>query len=351
MTLPGLMETVGEGSKPRSFHRLVSVLAAGGVTVLSGAGLSTESGIPDYRGPSGQARRAGQPMTYQAFTGSAAARQRYWARSHLGWRHISGAAPNVGHRAVARLERAGLVDAVITQNVDGLHQAAGAAAVTELHGSLHRVVCLGCWRRSAREELDARLRAANPGWAGAAAAGSSETEPAVNPDGDVALEDTSGFVVADCVACGGVLKPDVVFFGENVPKPRVAACFDLVSASSGLVVLGSSLAVLSGLRYVRHAASLGIPVVIVNQGATRGDSLATVTLDAPLGPTLTAAVRELGLSDRLSTLRLRAGQSARNSLSRAVVSSGTSSARWCPQGSERPVTASEYSRQLSATSP
>jgi NAD-dependent SIR2 family protein deacetylase len=293
MTLPGLVETVGEGSNPRPFHTLVSVLAAGNVTVLSGAGLSTESGIPDYRGPSGQARRAGQPMTYQAFTGSAAARQRYWARSHLGWRHITGAAPNSGHRSVAALERAGLVDAVITQNVDGLHQAAGAAAVTELHGSLHRVVCLGCWRRSAREELDARLRAANPGWAGATDA----AEPAVNPDGDVALEETSGFLVADCVSCGGVLKPDVVFFGEHVPRPRVSACFDLVSASAGLVVLGSSLTVLSGLRYVRHAASLGIPVVIVNQGATRGDALATVTLDAPLGPTLTAAVRELGLPD------------------------------------------------------
>ena len=301
MTLPGLMETVGEGSKPGPFSVLVSVLGAGNVTVLSGAGLSTESGIPDYRGPSGQARGAGQPMTYQAFTGSAGARQRYWARSHLGWRHITGATPNSGHRAVARLERAGLVRSVITQNVDGLHQAAGARAVTELHGSLHRVVCLGCWQRSPRAELDARLLAANPGWAAAPAA----AEPAVNPDGDVALEDTSGFVVVDCVSCGGVLKPDVVFFGENVPRPRVSSCFDQVSACSGLVVLGSSLAVLSGLRYVRHAASLGIPVVIVNQGATRGDSLATATLDAPLGPTLTAAVRELGLSDRLSTPCLR----------------------------------------------
>jgi NAD-dependent SIR2 family protein deacetylase len=291
MTLPGVVESVGEGSKPRSFRTLVSVLGGGNVAVLSGAGLSTESGIPDYRGASGQARGAGQPMTYQAFTGSAAARQRYWARSHLGWRHITGAAPNAGHRAVALLERGGLVAAVITQNVDGLHQAAGAAAVTELHGSLHRVVCLGCWARSPREELDARLVAANPGWAGAGDAG----EPAVNPDGDVALEETSGFVVVDCGSCGGVLKPDVVFFGENVPRPRVSSCFDLVSASSALVVLGSSLTVLSGLRYVRHAASLSIPVVIVNQGATRGDALATATLDAPLGPTLTAAVRELGL--------------------------------------------------------
>jgi NAD-dependent SIR2 family protein deacetylase len=298
MTLPGLVETVGEGRKPGPFQTLVSVLSAGNVAVLSGAGLSTESGIPDYRGPSGQARRAGQPMTYQAFTGSGAARQRYWARSHLGWRHITGATPNAGHRVVAGLERARLVGAIITQNVDGLHQAAGAGAVTELHGSLHRVVCLGCWERSARTELDARLRAANPGW-GAAAPTAPAGEPAVNPDGDVALEDTTGFAVVDCVSCGGVLKPDVVFFGENVPRPRVDACFELVSAASGLVVLGSSLTVLSGLRYVRHAASLGIPVVIVNQGPTRGDALAAATLDAPLGPTLTAAARELGLPDAL----------------------------------------------------
>jgi NAD-dependent SIR2 family protein deacetylase len=280
-------------SKDKSFGILVEAFRIGNVAVLSGAGLSTESGIPDYRGPSGQARLArssgsAQPMTYQEFTGSAGARQRYWARSHLGWRHVTGASPNAGHRAVAALERAGLVSGVITQNVDGLHQAAGAVAVTELHGSLHQVVCLSCWSRSSREELDARLRAANPAWTTAG------LEPAVNPDGDVALEETGGFTVVDCLACGGLLKPDVVFFGENVPKPRVEACFSLVSSSSALVVLGSSLTVMSGLRYVRRASSLGIPVVIVNQGATRGDPLATVTLDAPLGRTLAALVRELG---------------------------------------------------------
>jgi NAD-dependent SIR2 family protein deacetylase len=316
MTGAELVEMVGVESQPGPFEMMVEIFGAGNVAVLSGAGLSTESGIPDYRGPSGQARRAGQPMTYQAFTGSALARQRYWARSHLGWRHITGATPNPGHRAVALLERAGLVGGIITQNVDGLHQAAGAAAVTELHGSLHRVVCLSCWQRSPREELDARLRAANPGWArgfpgadgaagtegpagmgGAAGAGASDSvEPAVNPDGDVALEETSGFVVVDCTSCGGPLKPDVVFFGENVPRPRVVSCFELVSASSALVVLGSSLTVMSGLRYVRHAASGGVPVVIVNQGATRGDSLASATLDAPLGATLTALARELGLA-------------------------------------------------------
>jgi len=269
---------------------LVKVFSQGNVAVLSGAGLSTESGIPDYRGPSGQARRAGQPMTYQAFTGSDAARQRYWARSHLGWRHVTGAAPNDGHRAVAGLERAGLVAGIVTQNVDGLHQAAGAVSVTELHGSLHRVVCLSCWTRSPREELDERLRLANPLWTAAG------PEPAVNPDGDVALDETAGFTVVDCLACGGLLKPDVVFFGENVPKPRVSSCFSLVSAASALVVLGSSLTVMSGFRYVKHAASLGIPVVIVNQGATRGDRHAIATLDAPLGETLTGVARELGLA-------------------------------------------------------
>jgi NAD-dependent SIR2 family protein deacetylase len=285
----------GEGitRNPDPFWRLVEVFSQGNVAVLSGAGLSTESGIPDYRGPSGQARRTGQPMTYQAFTGSDGARQRYWARSHLGWRHVTGAAPNDGHRAVAALEQAGLVSGIITQNVDGLHQAAGAVSVTELHGSLHRVVCLSCWARSSREELDTRLCLANPKWTAAAVG----QEPAVNPDGDVALEETSGFTVVDCLACGGLLKPDVVFFGENVPKPRVESCFSLVAASSALVVLGSSLTVMSGLRYVRHASSLGIPVVIVNQGTTRGDSLASARLDAPLGRTLTALARELGLAE------------------------------------------------------
>jgi NAD-dependent SIR2 family protein deacetylase len=279
-------------SNQRSFGILVEAFRIGNVALLSGAGLSTESGIPDYRGPSGQARRTGQPMTYQEFTGSDAARQRYWARSHLGWRHITGAAPNAGHRAVAAVERAGLVSGIITQNVDGLHQAAGAVAVTELHGSLHRVVCLSCWARSSREELDARLRAANPLWTAAAVG----LEPAVNPDGDVALEETSGFTVVDCLACGGLLKPDVVFFGESVPRPRVESCFSLVASSAALVVLGSSLTVMSGLRYVRHASSLGIPVVIVNQGTTRGDTLASARLDAPLGGTLTALARELGLA-------------------------------------------------------
>jgi NAD-dependent SIR2 family protein deacetylase len=269
---------------------LAALLSAGRVAVLSGAGLSTESGIPDYRGPTGLARRAGAPMTYQAFTGSAAARQRYWARSHAGWRHIAAARPNAGHRAVAELGRRGQLTGIITQNVDGLHQAAGARDVIELHGSLSRVRCLGCGQRSARLDLDRRLRAANPDWAALAArAGPPGSGPAVKPDGDADLPEhlVRAFRVADCAGCGGVLKPDVVFFGENVPRPRVDDCFALVDRSAALLVLGSSLAVMSGFRFVRHAARNGIPVVIVNQGTTRGDPHAKITVNAPLGDTLT----------------------------------------------------------------
>ncbi|HEU5267846.1 MAG TPA: NAD-dependent protein deacetylase [Jatrophihabitans sp.] len=261
---------------------LRGVVQAGGVVVLSGAGLSTESGIPDYRGPTGALRRHG-PMTYQAFVGSPQARRRYWARSHLGWRQIAHARPNAGHRAVAALQHRGLVDGIITQNVDGLHQAAGATGVVELHGGLDRVVCLGCGARSSRVALDARLRAANLDFAAAA--------QRVNPDGDADLADADldGFVPVGCAACGAdLLKPDVVFFGENVPRSRVDACYALVEAAASLLVLGSSLTVMSGLRFVRRAAALDIPVVIVNQGATRGDPLASCKIDAPLGAALTA---------------------------------------------------------------
>jgi NAD-dependent SIR2 family protein deacetylase len=271
---------------------LAPLVAGGNVAVLSGAGLSTESGIPDYRGPTGLSRRA-QPMTYQAFTGGAAARQRYWARSHEGWRHIAAAVPNDGHRAVAELERRGLLAGIITQNVDGLHQAAGARQVTELHGSLSRVRCLGCGARSSRRELDRRLREANPEWERRAAQASRTAQ--VNPDGDAVLTDAEidGFAVVDCTGCGGVLKPDVIFFGENVPKARVEDCYALVGQASALLVLGSSLTVMSGYRFVRHAASLTLPVAIINQGTTRGDPDATLTLDAPLGPTLTSLLTRL----------------------------------------------------------
>jgi NAD-dependent SIR2 family protein deacetylase len=270
-----------------AFGLLIDLVSGGDVVVLSGAGLSTESGIPDYRGPTGLARRA-EPMTFQTFTGGAAARQRYWARSHAGWRHVARAAPNAGHRAVAELERRGLLSGIITQNVDGLHQAAGARQVIELHGSLDRVACLACGQRTAREELDRRLRLANPEWAAQASV--------INPDGDAVLADEAvrRFRVVDCLRCGGLLKPDVVFFGENVPRPRVGDCYALVERASALVVLGSSLTVMSGYRFVRQAARLDIPVVIVNQGATRGDPQAAATIDAPLGRTLTALLDRLG---------------------------------------------------------
>jgi NAD-dependent SIR2 family protein deacetylase len=268
------------GAAAGRLAELAALIAAGNVVILSGAGLSTESGIPDYRGPTGLARRA-EPMTYQAFTGGAAARQRYWARSHRGWPHLASAVPNAGHHAVAGLQRAGLLAGIITQNVDGLHQAAGARQVVELHGSLSRVVCLGCGERTARQLLDQRLRAANP---------DTDRGPAViNPDGDAVLRPAqiSAFVMVDCQGCGGQLKPDVVFFGENVPPARVTECYALVDRAAALVVLGSSLTVMSGFRFVRHAARREIPVAIVNQGPTRGDALATLKLDAQLGPALT----------------------------------------------------------------
>jgi len=260
---------------------LAGLVAGGGVVVLSGAGISTESGIPDYRGETGRARPA-TPMTYQVFTGSPEARQRYWARSHLGWRRITRAQPNAGHRAVASLQRRGLVDAVITQNVDGLHTAAGSSDVVELHGGLDRVVCLGCGELSSRESLEARLTEANPAF--------ELADVPLKPDGDVDLEAVHDFVVVSCVVCGGDLKPDVVFFGETVPRDRVNRSLSLVDSAECLLVLGSSLTVMSGYRFVLHAARQGIPVAIVNQGPTRGDAQAALKVDAPLGEVLTSLV-------------------------------------------------------------
>ncbi|WP_220040532.1 NAD-dependent protein deacetylase [Streptomyces tateyamensis] len=266
---------------------LAELLARRAVVVLSGAGLSTESGIPDYRGVTGTWRRH-RPMTYQEFVADPAARQRYWARSHAGWRGIARAQPNTGHHAVQRLRGSGHLSAVITQNVDGLHQAAGTRDAVELHGGLDRVVCLDCRRTSGREELDQRLHALNGAlW---------DSGARTNPDGDVELpqELVTGFRVAPCTACGGTLKPDVVFFGENVPKERVEHCYRLVEGGQALLVLGSSLTVMSGLRFVRYAVKLGRPVAIVNQGPTRGDGYAAVRLTLPLGAALTGLADQLG---------------------------------------------------------
>ena len=251
----------------------VSLLRDRGFTALTGAGMSTDSGIPDYRGP-GSVSRA--PMTYQEFVSGPTAQQRYWARGFVGWSRMGYAEPNAGHTALARLEAHGTCRSVVTQNVDGLHERAGSRRLVALHGRIADVVCLDCGDRSSRAALQHRMEAANPGWLERHAAAP------VRPDGDVETDDTGDFVVPRCLACAGVLKPDVVYFGENVPKPRVQHCYELVDEAadrgSALLVLGSSLTVMSGLRFVRHAAKRAVPVVIVNRGATRGDPLATATL-------------------------------------------------------------------------
>lgn len=266
---------------------LADLVSDGDVVVLSGAGLSTDSGIPDYRGATGSLRRH-TPMTYQTFTRDPRGRHRYWARSFVGWRQMRAARPNDGHRAVGQLQAAGLLGGLITQNVDGLHQAGGARDVVELHGGLDRTVCLGCGDVADRAALDERLRAANPGF------GPRADE--INPDGDAELPDDvlDGFVMVGCLACGeDLLKPDVVFFGETVPRDRVDACFSLVDGAGSLLVLGSSLTVMSGYRFVLHAAKLGVPVGIVNVGPTRGDAKADVRVDAPLGEVLPALAARL----------------------------------------------------------
>ncbi|QER97489.1 MULTISPECIES: NAD-dependent protein deacetylase [Streptomyces] len=271
-----------------SLAPVTDALRAGGVLVLTGAGISTESGIPDYRGAGGSLSRH-TPMTYQEFTADARARRRYWARSHLGWRTFGRARPNTGHRAVAAFGRHGLLTGVITQNVDGLHQSAGSEGVVELHGSLERVVCLSCGAFSPRRELARRLEEANAGFAPTAAG--------LNPDGDADLTDeqVGDFRVLPCIVCGGVLKPDVVFFGEAVPPQRVEHCRELVDQADSLLVLGSSLTVMSGLRFVRQAAQAGKPVLIVNRDPTRGDRHAVTRVALPLGAALTTAAARLGI--------------------------------------------------------
>ena len=258
------------------------IIGRGGVVVLSGAGLSTESGIPDYRGPGGAYSRNHTPITYQLFRDDPRGRHRYWARSYIGWPMMRDMQPNAGHLSVAALESAGLVTGVITQNVDSLHHKAGSAAVIDLHGRLDTVMCMACGLRGSRVALHDRIASMNAGWEGAATR--------INPDGDVDLPETSvdAFVMVDCTACGGPLKPDVVYFGESVPPARVTDSYAMVDAASSLLVLGSSLHVYSGRRFVTHAHKLGLPIIIVNQGETKADELATVRIDAALGGTLTA---------------------------------------------------------------
>ena len=263
---------------PAAYDAALALLRERPMVLLTGAGLSTDSGIPDYRGPGSPAR---MPMTYQEFVSGPGAQQRYWARSHLGWGRMKQAEPNAGHLAAARLD----ARLLITQNVDGLHERAGATRLVALHGRIADVVCLGCRATSSRRALHDRLTELNPGFA------ERHDSAQSRPDGDVELDDTAGFVVPGCESCGGTLKPDVVFFGENVPAPRVERCYAEVDAladeGGALLVAGSSLTVMSGFRFVRRAAKAGTPVVIVNRGATRGDELATYKLDVGCSEFLT----------------------------------------------------------------
>lgn len=262
-----------------AYGALSRAVRAGGVVALTGAGMSTASGIPDYRGPDG--RRRVTPMQHAEFVGSRESRRRYWARSYVGWQRFTSAAPCEAHRAVADLQRAGLVTALITQNVDGLHQAAGSPDVLELHGNLRDIRCLTCDEVFDRAVVHEWLTAANPGFA--------VTSDQIRPDGDVNLTDgqIAGFRLVPCVTCGSdLLKPDVVFFGGAVPPDRVARAYTAVESSSALLVLGSSLQVMSGLRFVRRAHQLGIPVFVVTRGATRREDLVDVKVDALLADVL-----------------------------------------------------------------
>jgi len=271
---------------PRRPDDLHSLLHGRRIAVLTGAGLSTDSGIPDYRGPDSPPRN---PMTFQQFVGDPDFRQRYWARNHVGWRHMDAARPNAGHRALAALERAGMVHGVITQNVDLLHTKAGSRRVVDLHGTYAQVRCLSCEHRISRYTLHERLCAANPEFDERVRA---TTGLEVAPDADAVVADTEDFVVVDCDRCGGMLKPDIVYFGEIVPRPRVDLACSLVDAADALLVAGSSLTVQSGLRFVRRAVQRNIPVAVVNRGPTRGDAPATLKVDAGTSETLVALASE-----------------------------------------------------------
>ncbi|MGV0785848.1 NAD-dependent protein deacetylase [Mycolicibacterium sp. XJ2] len=267
---------------------LVALLRDRRIAVITGAGMSTDSGIPDYRGPDSP---PSNPMTIRQFTSDPVFRQRYWARNHLGWRHMDATLPNAGHRALAALEAAGAVSALITQNVDLLHSKAGSRNVVNLHGTYAQVICLDCAHTMSRAALADLLETANPVFAQRVA--ESVGGIAVAPDADAVVGDTTSFRVVDCPHCGGMLKPDIVYFGESVPKDRVAQAYSMVDAADALLVAGSSLTVYSGYRFVRHAAAAGMPIAIINRGPTRGDALATVKIDNGCSPMLALLADEL----------------------------------------------------------
>lgn len=248
------------------------------VLVLTGAGISTDSGIPDYRDSHGNWKRK-QPVQHQDFMQCAATRQRYWARSLVGWPIMQQAQPNLAHHKIAELENKGLFSMTVTQNVDRLHQKAGSQSVVDLHGRADELICMSCGYNEQRALMHARCAALNPSL--------DNVFATVAPDGDADLEmDFSTFDVPGCPQCGGILKPDVVFFGDNVPKPRVEKVFDALADSRGLLVIGSSLMVFSGFRFARQAHQAGTPIAILTQGRTRADDLASVKFDAPIAPLL-----------------------------------------------------------------
>ncbi|WAC55063.1 Sir2 family NAD-dependent protein deacetylase [Gordonia sp. SL306] len=243
------------------------------IVALTGAGISTDSGIPDYRSPGAPPRT---PMTLEMFLSSPEFRRHYWARNHLGWRHMDAARPNAAHRALTELQRTGLLTGVITQNVDMLHTKAGTRKVLELHGCYGRVRCLDCDWLISRHRLARELDALNTGFT-ARVRGRGAIE--VAPDADAAIDDTSDFQMVDCPRCGGIVKPDIVYFGESVPKPLVHQAFSMVDDADALLVIGSSLTVMSGLRFARHAHRAGKKLAVVNRGATRADDIADLKID------------------------------------------------------------------------
>lgn len=278
-----------------ALERIADILRGVPFALLTGAGLSTDSGIPDYRGPNAAPR---QPLTYQEFMGDPLLRQRYWARNHIGWAHMLGAKPNAGHYAAAALEHGGALTGIITQNVDRLHEDAGATNVVDLHGRFDQVICMGCTNTYSRDFLALVLTELNPGFLDAVEEAGGVS---IAPDADADLESEqliAAFNVAKCPLCGGLLKPDFVFFGENVPKDRVERSFEMVDAAGALLVAGSSLTVMSGLRFVKKAAKDNKPVIIINRGETRGDPQSTVKLEAGVGESLGRLVQLLGLDWR-----------------------------------------------------
>ena len=275
---------IAVGAAAAALDAVAEVLRGRHTAVLTGAGLSTDSGIPDYRGKGAPVRT---PMNFQTFVGDERARKRYWAGSHLGWHRFRAAEPNLGHRSLARLEHSGLISGVITQNVDGLHTRAGSRHVVDLHGSLDLVVCLDCGQAFGRDSVAERLEAVNPTLL-------TSEDVRTAPDGDAEVADIDGFTIPDCTVCGGMLKPNVVFFGELVPTVKFTEATALVSGAEALIVAGSSLFVNSGIRLLEQARRRRLPIVVINRGETKGDGRALIKLEAGTSESLA------GLADRLA---------------------------------------------------